>query len=178
MLTRYLAILVLVLGLINPTSLGAQGIFSAFLGSTNDGDASSTTYGFSVGALAGGVFGFEMDLGFTPDFLVEEVDDDQLVTIMGNLVLAIPLNVVQPYASGGIGLMRSSFGNLESLLDVSDNDFGMDLGFGVRGFFNDTVGIVGDFRYFRRIDEREDLLDFSLETFDFWRVTGGVTFRF
>ena len=97
---------------------------------------------------------------------------------MGNLALAIPLGVIQPYALGGIGLMRSSVSGPGDLLDISSNDFGMDVGAGLRGFFNDAVGVAGDFHYFRRVDERSDLLDFDLGTFDFWRVTGGVTFRF
>ena len=117
-------------------------------------------------------------LGFTLDFLGDEFEDSNLVTIMGNLALAIPLGVIQPYALGGIGLMRSSVSGPGDLLDISSNDFGMDVGAGLRGFFNDAVGVAGDFHYFRRVGERSDLLDFDLGTFDFWRVTGGVTFRF
>ena len=175
---RHVAILSIVLALLNPAPVRAQGVFTAFLGASNDGDTSSTTYGLALGALAGGVFGFEIDLGFTPDFLGDEFEDSNLVTIMGNLALAIPLPVIQPYASGGIGLVRSSVSGPGDLLDISSNDFGIDVGAGLRGFFNDTVGVAGDFRYFRRVDEGSDLLDFDLGTFDFWRVTGGVTFRF
>ena len=175
---RPLAILAFGLAILNPAPVRAQGVFTAFLGANSDGNTSSTTYGLSLGALAGGVFGFEIDLGFTPDFLGDEFEDSNLVIIMGNLALAIPLGVIQPYVSGGIGLVRSSVSSPGDLLDVSSNDFGMDVGGGLRGFFDDTVGIAGDFRYFRRVDEGADPLDFDLGTFDFRRVTGGVTFRF
>ena len=91
---RHVAILSIVLALLNPAPVRAQGVFTAFLGASNDGDTSSTTYGLALGALAGGVFGFEIDLGFTPDFLGDEFEDSNLVTIMGNLALAIPLPVI------------------------------------------------------------------------------------
>jgi hypothetical protein len=54
------------------------------------------------------------------------------------------------------------------------------LGGGVTGFFTDNVGIRGDLRYFRSLQDNEPdgNLDLGLSGFHFWRGTVGVTFRF
>jgi hypothetical protein len=53
-------------------------------------------------------------------------------------------------------------------------------------FPGDRVGIRGDVRYFRAFDTTLNISDFPdlviddipLPGFEFWRFTGGVTFRF
>jgi hypothetical protein len=54
------------------------------------------------------------------------------------------------------------------------------VGAGVSGFFTDNVGLRGDVRYFRSLqdDEPDDEFDVSLGSFKFWRGSLGVTFRF
>ena len=47
------------------------------------------------------------------------------------------------------------------------------------GFFSDSVGIRGEFRYFRSLEDRVGgFPDFDLSRFDFWRGTVGMVFRF
>ena len=45
---------------------------------------------------------------------------------------------------------------------------------------DDHVGIRGDARYFRSLQdpERDNEFDIAVGNFDFWLATGGVTFRF
>ena len=50
---------------------------------------------------------------------------------------------------------------------------------GINGNFNDNFGIRGDIRYFRSLQDNEpdNDLDLNLGSFDFWRGTVGLTFR-
>ncbi len=56
----------------------------------------------------------------------------------------------------------------------------MNVGAGLTGFFTDNVGMQGDFRYFRSLqdDDEPNEFGFSFGQFDFWRGSVGVTFRF
>ena len=175
---RRFGMAVLVLVMLSPAPARAEGLFKLFLGTSNDDDRNSATYGLGLGALAGGIFGFEVDFGISPDFLGAGVEDSNLVTIMGNLVLAVPLGVVRPYASSGVGLLRFSVAPPSDLLDIDSNDFGVNMGGGVEGFLTNNIGVIGDIRYFRSIEKGSALLDSFLGSFNFWRLTAGVTFAF
>ncbi|MCH6548186.1 MAG: hypothetical protein IH798_07040 [Gemmatimonadetes bacterium] len=56
--------------------------------------------------------------------------------------------------------------------------YAVDLTGGVEGFLTQHIGVIGDIRYFRSIEKESALLDFSLGSFNFWRLTAGVTFAF
>jgi len=87
---------------------------------------------------------------------------------------------VHPYASAGLGLIRSSVQSATGLFnDLSTNDLGVNIGGGINGYFNDNIGIRGDIRYFRSLQDNQpdNDLDLSLGSFDFWRGSVGLTFR-
>ena len=57
-----------------------------------------------------------------------------------------------PFVSGGAGLMRASVTSPGDLFDeVTRNDFALNVGGGLNGYFNDHVGLRGDIRYFRSL---------------------------
>ncbi len=60
--------------------------------------------------------------------------------------------------------------------DLDTNDFGFNVGAGLHGFFTDSVGIRGDIRYFRSLQDNEpdDEFDLALSDFGFWRATVGL----
>jgi opacity protein-like surface antigen len=101
---------------------------------------------------------------------------------MGNLLISAPPGRgIRPFASGGLGLIRSRVSGVGSFFDdVSRNDLGFNIGGGVNGQFTDNVGIRADLRYFRSLedDENDDDFDLGLSDFDFWRGSVGVMFRF
>ena len=149
-------------------------------------------FGAALGWMGNGVIGFEADFSYTPNFFENtagdadfDFGDSNVTSLMGNLVVGAPFGGqtgpgIRPYASGGIGLLRTQVDGGDFFDDLSRNDLGVNVGGGIPGFFTDNFGIRGDVRYFRSLedDEADDEFDLGLASFDFWRATVGVTFRF
>jgi opacity protein-like surface antigen len=96
------------------------------------------------------------------------------------LVGARPGAGFRPYGSAGLGLIRTSVTSATGLFnDLSTNDLGVNIGGGINANFNDNVGVRGDLRYFRSLQDNQADNDFdlSLGSFDFWRGTVGLTFN-
>ena len=75
--------------------------------------------------------------------------------------------------------MRSRITGAADIIDLNRNDFGVDFGAGILGFFSDSVGIRGEFRYFRSLEDKVGgFPDFEPDRFDFWRGSVGMVFRF
>jgi len=132
----------------------------------------------------------ELDLGYAPNFFEDEDDFGELdsngnvTTVMGNLLVGVPLGKVRPYGTVGLGLMRADLGLLDFFDDLSRNDLGVNYGGGVMVFVSDRIAVRGDLRQFRSLDNTDldddfpEPRDFRLGDFKFWRATAGVTFRF
>ncbi len=184
-----------------PASAFAQDwFFTPFVGANFGGNATFADFDdlddeverrLDLGATIGwnpGVVGFEVDFGWSPNFFQDtagdlnfDFGDSNVTTLMANLLISAPHGSgIRPYGSGGLGLIRSSITGAGDLFDdLTSNDLGLNVGGGVNGFFNDNVGIRGDIRYFRSLQDNEpdDEFDLALSDFDFWRGTVGVTFR-
>ena len=179
--------------LLVPAPARADWLFSATPGVTFGGDAKDRehfTYGVSLGWMGAGIVGWEADLSFTPEFFEQKdgaFDLDggsNVVTAMGNVLVGIPIGGargagLRPYITGGLGLLQKEARSTRSAFDIDNNEFGFNIGAGAFGFFNDHVGIRGDLRYFRSFeDPREDNeFDIGVGNFNYWRGTGGLTFR-
>lgn len=210
---RATLVLLFVTGMAKPAS--ADWLFTPYLGINFSGAANTidvddfdeafeqrVNFGGSFAGMTSGIFGFEVDFNYTPNFfqLTEGGEDfeflnvdSSLTTVMGNLVLGIPIGGttgggVRPYVTAGAGLMRANIEFDDLFENLSTNDLAVNFGGGVHVFFSDNVGLRGDLRYFRGLEQRDDdepledddFLDedFGLEDFDYWRATIGVTFRF
>ena len=104
---------------------------------------------------------------------------------MANLTLGVPIGGqngpgFRPYASGGAGVIKARIGDADDLFSVDATDWGFNVGAGVFGFFTDNVGLRGDIRYFRSLEDNEpdDEFDVALSNFRFWRGSVGLTIRF
>jgi opacity protein-like surface antigen len=176
-----------------PAPAGADWLFTPSIGSTfgtGDNSREHFTYGMALGWMGAGVFGWEADFSFTPEFF-EGNDDDfdfdggsNVVTAMGNAIIGVPIGGqrdagFRPYLTGGIGMLQAEARDSDDLFHVDNSEFGFNVGGGVLGFFSDHVGIRGDVRYLRSfIDPDEDNeFDIDVGNFDYWRGVGGVTFR-
>lgn len=156
------------------------------------------TFGGSAAWMGSGIIGFEVDYSLTPNFFQitdggEDFDlfnvDSSVSTLMGNLIVGAPVGgtdgPVRPYVAAGIGLMRANLNAGDLFDNLSTNELGINAGGGVHVFFTDNIGLRGDLRYFRGLqqeddDDPDDFIDgdFGLEDFDYWRATIGLTFRF
>ena len=179
----------------SPGVASADWLFTPNIGAGFGGNSRGgehLTYGASIGFMGAGVFGFEADLAYTPEFFEGDDDDADLfntgdsnvTSVMGNLLIGVPIGGqtgggVRPYFAAGAGLLQTRVEDADALFEVDNNDFGINLGGGVMGFMTDNVGFRGDLRYFRGFgeDEGNRNVDLDLSDFDFWRATVGVTFR-
>ena len=176
-----------------PAPASAQGYVTAFVGGNFGGDSgvsldesiddtSRLNFGARLGVLGGGIFGGEIDIGYTPDFYGKGTvfDSSGVLTVMGNLVVGLPLGPVRPYFLGGIGLVRRTVTYVpgEGQGSVTDSRAAYSIGGGVNFFVSEHVGINADLRYFRNFSTGNSLVDLSDDKFNFARGSLGITFRF
>lgn len=187
----YLLLAALIVCLALPSAARAQQTFltpyigSSFNSTIDDYDfGTKLHYGVALTSVGRSGIGFEVDLGYAPTFFEPGEDDffnldskGSVTTLMGNLVIGGGGGGIKPYASGGIGLMRSRITAASELLDYKDNGFGVNVGAGVRGG-SGRLGIRGDIRYFRQIDDLTPLSSFELGTLSFWRGSVGLSLGF
>jgi len=161
------------------------------VGDFEDNLEKRVTFGGSLSWTGGGIFGFKADLGSTPNFFQTttgsgnfEFGDSNVTTLMGNLILGAPVGGMsgkgfRPYASAGVGLLRTNVKATSLFDDLSQNELGFNVGAGAHGFFSDNVGLRADIRYFRALQKGDDGgSDLDVGDLRFWRGTLGVTFRF
>jgi opacity protein-like surface antigen len=187
-MSKRLTALAVSLLLLNASPARADVLLTPFLGVTFGGDTPNeqVNFGVSLALLGGGIFGVEFDAALTPNFFDSgdsdvELEDSNVSTFMGNLMLAVPApSPIRPYASGGIGIVRTRATSVGNVFDLDENSFGVNFGGGVIGQFSEHVGMRGDLRYFRRLQDSDggDDIDLDLGGFNFWRGSLGVTFRF
>lgn len=201
------ALMILFLGVAAPAR--ADVLFTPFLGVVFGGPLNNfdintfddtfkkrVTFGGSVLVSRGGPIAFEADFGLSPNFFQFTGDDDpdfdlssSIQTLMGNLVFTTGAGPVRPYFLAGAGLMRANLSSPGDLFEkLSTNELGINVGGGVNVFFTDAIGLRGDLRYFRGLEQKNDDdpaadddffdEDFGLEDFHFWRATIGLTFKF
>jgi len=178
---------------LSPASARADWLFTPNVGAGFGGAASGSqhlTWGASIGWMGAGVLGWEADFAFTPEFFegddndFDAFDSSNVTTFMVNAIVGTPVGGTtgggfRPYFSGGFGLMQTHLEAVDELFEVSNNDFGINVGAGAMGFMTDHVGFRGDIRYYRVLTDPEpdNEFDIGLGDLDFWRGTVGVTFR-
>ncbi len=168
----------------------AQGFISPLFGYNFGGDSGCPeiddcedkrlNIGVAFGAL-GPVFGFETEIAFIDNFFGETpLLESDVMTLMGNLMLAPKIGPVRPYGVVGFGLIKTSVEfTAASLLDVDDSHFGWYLGGGVMVFFGEHVGIRGEIRHFHAFQDLAILgIPIGDTKLDFGRAAAGVVFAF
>jgi hypothetical protein len=144
-------------------------------------------FGVTAGAMGGGIFGGEVDFGYSPSFFgtSSEFGTNSVIDVMGNLIVGIPVGGqhgggIRPYVTAGLGLIRTQVdGGILFANDSHVNDFGWNAGAGVMGFFNEHVGLRGDLRYLRTLENNSTSTDINFDpgAFHFWRASAGVVIR-
>jgi hypothetical protein len=178
-----------------PAPARADGFFIPFLGVNFGGDSgkefseafetSQFNWGASLGWMGGGIFGFEGDFGYSPDFYGKtDTGGSAAYTLSANMLLGVPFGGqqgfgVRPYGLVGAGLLssRSDFGDPE----IDENNVTWSAGGGLMLFFGTRVGLRFDVRYFRTFDDLEILgipIVESTGKVDFTRGSLGLVLRF
>jgi hypothetical protein len=141
-------------------------------------DDKRVNWGVSIGSM-GGIFGFEEELAYAPNFFgTTSGGDNAVLTLMSNLLLVIPAGPIQPYGLVGLGLVRPHGQLNASSLASNQNTLGWDIGGGVNVFLAHAVGVRGDVRHVRTLQDVTLGGIFTNAPLDFWRASAGVTFRF
>jgi hypothetical protein len=198
---RHLLVLAALLLALIPRAASAQPVLVqpfagiSFAGETNIIDLDKATklrkltWGGTVTVIGRGVFGVEGDFAFIPGFFERETEDklvadSQVVTLMGNVVIATPLSwtglSLRPYFSGGGGLMRTRVRDAADIFTSNRNLLGIDLGGGVIGFFTERIGVRWDVRYFKSVSEPGDTGDvlFGSANLSFWRANMALVLKY
>ena len=178
--------------LVAPAKAAADVFLSGFGGATFIDDGKNKG-NFGGGIGLGGLVSVEFEAARTQlgNYTgIPAVDlNAHLSTYMGNLMFRLPRGPIQPYVSAGAGIVRLS-GSVDvpflgSAFSASADDVGWNFGGGVMFFPGSNIGFRGDVRRFQAGDLSWDeitdvggLNDLPLPKANFWRATGGVTFRF
>jgi len=173
-----------------PASAAAQGFISPLLGYDFGDDSScpaiagcedkNLNIGAGLGTL-GTIAGFELEVSYAKDFFGEAPGfNSSVLTLMGNLIVGPQIGPVRPYATGGLGLIKSHIStDPDVLLDATNNDFGWNIGGGLIVFLGENIGVRGDIRHFHSFQDLE-ILNFPLSDtkLDFGRASAALVFRF
>ena len=177
-----LPLVLLTLAVALPAS--AETYLTPFAGAALGGntDDSKLTFGGDLAFAGRGPFGFAADFGYTKHFFgsTAPIGDNNVTTLMGNLMLISPHGRTRIYASAGLGLLKTRVKDVTGFFDVDSTDFGFNAGGGIYIFGNGGLGFRADIRYFRTLTDPEPdgEFDVDLGNLDYWRATAGVTLRF
>ena len=201
-MTRILSRSVIVLSLVafgllsSASDARAQGFISGLVGYNFGGDAGCptatncqdkrTNWGGSIGTL--GIVGFEEELAYAKNFFGEPLAgttsaNNSVLTLMSNLMIAPGIGPVNPYVTGGVGLMRAhtNFTPTQLVTDISQNMFAWDVGGGLIVSFG-HVGVRGDIRHFHSFQNSTLPSFFGISTagtkLDFGRISGAIVLKF
>ena len=171
----------------------ADVVLTPYVGSLFGGDLSDgkAAYGGTAAFMGGGIFGAEFGFNYAPTFIGATVNNEDIaqMSLMGNLIVGIPVGSsdqaghVRPYVTGGAGLFRLTSDESRFFDRINSNNFGVNFGGGVMAFFNEHIGLRGDIRYFRTLNDTDsetgfDDLDLRLGDLNFWKWDVGAAFKF
>lgn len=168
----------------------AQAYISPFIGYNFGGDSGCPevtnceekrrNLGVAFGSI-GSFLGTEFEFSYIDNFFGESPgSSSNVLTLMGNFMLAPKFGLVQPYGLIGVGLIKTHVeASIGGFLESNNNNFGWDIGGGMIGYFGDHFGVRGDLRYFHAFQDLEILgLEIQDTKLDFGRLSGGVVFKF
>jgi opacity protein-like surface antigen len=180
--------------LLMPQPARADGLITPFIGGDFGGDAGDCarlvpcksnqfTYGLGLGFMIGGVVGFEAEVANAPHFFGDVSDraSNQVLTVMANVIAGVPIGAFRPYATGGIGVLHSDISQSTGAVSraLTNNSLALDVGGGLIVLFSHHVGVRGDLRYVRTLqDIAFQQLDLTNKQLQYARGSVGVVLRF
>jgi hypothetical protein len=178
---------------IAPVQARAEGYITPWVGANWGSDLTNgrAAFGVTAGGMGGGIFGGEVNFGYSPSFFGTQNDfgHNTVIDLMGNVIVGIPIggsykqpSAVKPFVTAGVGLLRTQIdGGTLGKVSSSNNMWGWNAGGGVMGYFNEHVGLRGDIRYLRGFEDLatgNNVIDLNGNNqLHFWRISGGVVLR-
>jgi hypothetical protein len=177
--------------IVAPAQARAEGYVTPWVGANWGSDLTNgrAAFGVTAGGMGGGIFGGEVNFGYSPSFFGTQNDfgHNTVIDLMGNVIVGIPIGgrhvaAVKPFVTAGVGLLRTQIdGGTIANVSSSNNQWGWNAGGGVMGYFNEHVGLRGDVRYLRGFEDLatgNNVIDLKGNNqLHFWRVSGGVVLR-
>ncbi len=179
---------------LTPAAARADGLIIPFAGVNFGGNAGGTLsdgadakrfdWGASFAWMGGGVFGFEGDIGYSPDFYGKnDVGGSSVLSVMGNVLLGVPFGGqqgfgIRPHGLVGIGVLHSDLESFNDVIGFDGNEIAWNFGGGLMIFFGGHVGIRGDIRYFRTFDAIDFGPTSDSDAIDYTRGSAGLVLRF
>jgi hypothetical protein len=162
----------------------AEVIITPFAGAVFAGqtDESHATYGIGLGFLGGGVFGFEAEFAWTPDFFgtgTQTTSTNRVRAANFDLILAIPLSAVRFYGEVGVGVLQSELSG-STTFGLDSTNGGYNVGGGLIISLGRHIALRGDGRYFKTWGDVSGTgaSGVTFGKLDYGRVTGGLMFKF
>ena len=166
-----------------PTAARADWFVQPFAGINAGGATTKESAAIGVsGGWVGGWFGGEAESTWSPWFF----DSDggfrtkhRAATYTGTGLVGPRLGGTRPYGLFGLGVIRSEIAEVGGLASVADTRPVWHAGGGVMHDIGKWA-VRGDARYIRSMDDQEavgNVFPERLAEFDYWRVTGGVVFK-
>lgn len=182
------------------TPVRAQDIFAVpfagvkFGGSTSifdlefAADKKTFTMGASVVVLGNGVFGYEVDFGYMPNFFKNEESPpvykpgSYVIDLSGGVLLALPEAVtgggLRPYAVVGVGLVNAQAADVLEIFQIRRTVPAFKIGIGAQALLlTNNVGIRFDLRHVRSFTGDDGSLARVGRRISYSRFTIGLLLR-
>lgn len=173
----------IVAALLVPAGADAQWFVQPFAAVNTGGATTRDSAAFGVsGGWLGPWFGGEAEAAWSPRFF----DNDggfrptaRSSTYTGTGLVGPRLGPARPYGAFGLGVLRSELAEVGGLATLTDTRTAMHAGGGLMWDVG-RLTLRGDARYIRALDDQEPAGNVFAERFaefDYWRIGGGVAFR-
>ena len=168
--------------LLRPSLASAELFVQPFI-SLNGGETTRESTGFGVsGGWMGRWLGGEGEIGWSPSFF----DDDggfrvkhSGTSFLATGLFGAQLGHARPYGAVGLGVLRSRIEEVGALATLKDSRAAVHAGGGVM-WDRGSAALRVDARYIRALDDQEpegNVFPESFGNLGFWRIGGGVAFR-
>src|SRR5262245_54700648 len=151
MFVRRTVAMLFVMMAVTPAAARADGFIVPFVGVNFSGDAGQNIgdgadakpldWGTRFAWMGGVVFGFEGDIGYSPDFYGKnDVGGSGVLSLMGNVLVGVPFGGqqgfgIRPFGLVGFGALRSDLDSFEEAVGIDNTELAWDFGGGVIMFF-------------------------------------------
>src|SRR5688572_3841079 len=170
--------------LLAPATASADWFVFPFTAANSGGDTTRTSaaLGGSVGWM-GRWWGVEGEATASPSFFDDSDgfrSENRQSTYGGTALVGRRMGMWRPYGAAGIGWTRTHIEEIGGLARVEDDRAALNVGGGVMWEAMRRIGLRGDVRYIRALDDEEpveNVFSERLGEFSYWRIGGGVTIR-